>query len=155
MPSCIPVSAHNRMRAETVSKPVRENANAKYQANEANHSMADHQGSQAHVPLSQIFRLAKEEKREHATDTSVAPTPAPKLIYLSNLQNALKSYTHTNHRKEKKKKRKKLLAPSRMGVVPCASVGNPSVWELCLLREVGYPGFGREDFLAPCLESQR
>eukprot|EP00983_Pelagomonas_calceolata_P031444 986419-Pelagomonas_calceolata.AAC.1 len=40
----------------------------------------------------------QEEKREHAANVSTAPTPAHKLIYLLNLQNALKSHVHTNHR---------------------------------------------------------
>ena len=30
--------------------------------------------------------------------TSTAPTPNPKIIYLPNLQNALKSHMHTKHR---------------------------------------------------------
>eukprot|EP00983_Pelagomonas_calceolata_P038353 1136778-Pelagomonas_calceolata.AAC.4 len=49
-------------------------------------------------PFSQVSWFAKKGKREHAMDTSTAPAPAPKLIYLPNLQNALKSHEHTNLR---------------------------------------------------------
>eukprot|EP00983_Pelagomonas_calceolata_P044344 1139260-Pelagomonas_calceolata.AAC.8 len=49
-------------------------------------------------PFPQIFWSAKEEKGEHATDTSRAPAPAPKLTYLPSLQNALKSHTHAKYR---------------------------------------------------------
>eukprot|EP00983_Pelagomonas_calceolata_P056520 1144618-Pelagomonas_calceolata.AAC.1 len=49
-------------------------------------------------PFSRLFWLAKEEKREPIAGTSTAPAPCPKITYLSNLQNALKSHMHTKHR---------------------------------------------------------
>ena len=49
-------------------------------------------------PFSQIFWLAKEETRENAVSTSIAPVPTPKLTYLSNLQAALQLHMHSKHK---------------------------------------------------------
>eukprot|EP00983_Pelagomonas_calceolata_P072121 1151567-Pelagomonas_calceolata.AAC.2 len=49
-------------------------------------------------PFSHLFWLAKKGKKEHHAGTSTAPTPNPKITYLPNLQNALKSHMHTKHR---------------------------------------------------------
>eukprot|EP00983_Pelagomonas_calceolata_P135313 1162143-Pelagomonas_calceolata.AAC.18 len=71
---------------------------AKYQANESSNSVADTGIPSAGPGENQFsqtsgegFWCAKEEKGEHATDTSTAPAPASKVIYLLNLQNALTS----------------------------------------------------------------
>eukprot|EP00983_Pelagomonas_calceolata_P053869 1143460-Pelagomonas_calceolata.AAC.1 len=45
-----------------------------------------------------LMSRAKEEKREQTAGTSIAPAPNPKITYLPNLQNALKSHMHTKHR---------------------------------------------------------
>eukprot|EP00983_Pelagomonas_calceolata_P061540 1146870-Pelagomonas_calceolata.AAC.2 len=58
---------------------------AKHQANQANNSVADTGSPGAGI-------------REHAAGTSTAPAPAPKLTYLANLQNALKSHACTKLR---------------------------------------------------------
>eukprot|EP00983_Pelagomonas_calceolata_P016385 517681-Pelagomonas_calceolata.AAC.1 len=42
-------------------------------------------------PFSRIFWLSQKAKGEHAAGKSKGPSPAPKLTYLANLQNALKS----------------------------------------------------------------
>eukprot|EP00983_Pelagomonas_calceolata_P041084 1137898-Pelagomonas_calceolata.AAC.1 len=85
-------------------------ANAKYQANqlgwlEANISVAD-TGIPGAGPggyqFSCLFWLAKVERREPTTGTSTAPAPSPKITYLPNLHDALKSHVYhlydTKHR---------------------------------------------------------
>eukprot|EP00983_Pelagomonas_calceolata_P059775 1146078-Pelagomonas_calceolata.AAC.1 len=74
---------------------------AKYQANQANYSMADtgipsagHGGNL----FSHLFLLAMEGKRGNTASASTAPAPNPTITYLPNLQNALKSHMHTEHR---------------------------------------------------------
>eukprot|EP00983_Pelagomonas_calceolata_P007853 256910-Pelagomonas_calceolata.AAC.1 len=61
-------------------------------ANQANNNEADtgipRAGPRGN-PISRLFWLAKEEKRELTASTSTAPTPNPKITYLPNLQNAL------------------------------------------------------------------
>eukprot|EP00983_Pelagomonas_calceolata_P063565 1147787-Pelagomonas_calceolata.AAC.1 len=49
-------------------------------------------------PFPFIFWSAEEERREHTAGTSAAPTPSPKITYLPNLQNALKSHLHLKRR---------------------------------------------------------
>eukprot|EP00983_Pelagomonas_calceolata_P008096 262985-Pelagomonas_calceolata.AAC.1 len=74
---------------------------AKYHANQANNNVADNGITGAGPggnPFSHLFWLAKEEKREPTVGTSTAPTPNPKITYLLNLQNALKSHMHTKRR---------------------------------------------------------
>eukprot|EP00983_Pelagomonas_calceolata_P052226 1142754-Pelagomonas_calceolata.AAC.3 len=74
---------------------------AEYQANQTSNSLAD-TGIPGTGPggnsFSQLFWLAKEEKEEHVIGTSTAPAPNPKITYLPNIQNDLKSYMHTRHR---------------------------------------------------------
>eukprot|EP00983_Pelagomonas_calceolata_P120887 1160745-Pelagomonas_calceolata.AAC.19 len=76
---------------------VSASAAAKYQANQANDSV-DNTGipgtNPNGNPCSHIIWLAKEEKREHAAcwHTFTAPAPSPKITYLPNLHNGLKSY---------------------------------------------------------------
>eukprot|EP00983_Pelagomonas_calceolata_P046258 1140075-Pelagomonas_calceolata.AAC.4 len=72
-----------------------------YQANQANNNLADTGIPRAGLggnPFFHLFWLAKEEKKEHNAGTSTAPAPNPKITYLPNLQNVLKSYMHIKHR---------------------------------------------------------
>eukprot|EP00983_Pelagomonas_calceolata_P054447 1143692-Pelagomonas_calceolata.AAC.3 len=74
---------------------------ANHQANQANNSVAVTGISGAGPggnPFSHLFWLAKEDKREHTAGASTAPAPNPKITYLTNLQNALKSQMHAKHR---------------------------------------------------------
>jgi len=74
---------------------------AKHQAKQASNCMADTEIPSAGPggnPFTQIFWLAKEEKRVRTTGTPTGPPPAPKLTYLPNLQDALKSHMHTKHK---------------------------------------------------------
>eukprot|EP00983_Pelagomonas_calceolata_P119986 1160657-Pelagomonas_calceolata.AAC.6 len=74
---------------------------AKYQANQANNSVADTGipgAGPGGYPFSHLFWIAKEEKREHTASKSTAPAPHPKITYLPNPQNALKSHMHAKHR---------------------------------------------------------
>eukprot|EP00983_Pelagomonas_calceolata_P016606 523996-Pelagomonas_calceolata.AAC.1 len=76
-------------------------ATAKYQAHQANNNEADigiPSAGPGGNPFSHIFWLAKEGKKEHTAGTSTAPALNPKITYLLNLQNALKSHMHTKHR---------------------------------------------------------
>eukprot|EP00983_Pelagomonas_calceolata_P005931 196969-Pelagomonas_calceolata.AAC.1 len=70
-----------------------EDAIAKYQAKQADHGMADTGipgAGPCGNPFFHLFWVAKEEKREHITDTSrtwaTASAPNPKITYLPNLQ---------------------------------------------------------------------
>ena len=74
---------------------------AKYQADKTNNSVADTEipcAAPAGNPFSQIFWLAKEETRENAASTSIAPVSTPKLTYLANLQAALQLHMHSKHK---------------------------------------------------------
>jgi hypothetical protein len=74
---------------------------AKHQANQANNCVADIEipgAGPGGNPFTHIFWLAKEEKRVHAAGTSTGPPPAPRLTYLPNLQDALKSHMHDKHK---------------------------------------------------------
>eukprot|EP00983_Pelagomonas_calceolata_P016863 531093-Pelagomonas_calceolata.AAC.1 len=65
---------------------------AKYEANQANKSMADTGipgAGPGGNPFPKLFWLAKEEKREPTASTSTTPAPNPTITYLPNLQNAL------------------------------------------------------------------
>eukprot|EP00983_Pelagomonas_calceolata_P032002 1004035-Pelagomonas_calceolata.AAC.1 len=80
------------------STPASADAVVKYQANQANNSVAD-SGIPGGNPFSHLFCLvANEEKREQSAGTSTAPANNPKMTYPPDLQNALEPHIHTKHR---------------------------------------------------------
>eukprot|EP00983_Pelagomonas_calceolata_P059967 1146156-Pelagomonas_calceolata.AAC.6 len=73
----------------------------KYQASKANNIVADTgipSAGPGGSPFFHLFWLAKEEKKEHNAGTFTSPAPNPRITYLPNLQNALKSHMHTKQR---------------------------------------------------------
>eukprot|EP00983_Pelagomonas_calceolata_P120218 1160683-Pelagomonas_calceolata.AAC.6 len=74
---------------------------AKHQAKQANNCGADTEipgAGPGRNPFTHVFWLAKEENKVHSAGTCTGPPPAPKLTYLPNVQDALKSHMHSKHK---------------------------------------------------------